>query len=268
MIEDKRVLIVIPAWNEAGSIADVVREVGTALPTVNVLVVDDGSLDQTAARARAAGAVVLRLPYNLGVGGAMRLGYRYARDHGYDVAIQVDADGQHDPRFVPELVAALDGADLVIGARFAGVGDYAVRGPRKYAMSLLATVLSRIARSPLSDTTSGFRAANRQVIELFARAYPVEYLGDTVETVVHVARVGLRVVQVPVAMRPRMAGTPSQSVAKASFYLGRAIVVLGLALVRRYEPAPPPTAVAPRPIVPSPRKAAAADQYSVPAQGE
>ncbi|MEV4631129.1 glycosyltransferase family 2 protein [Micromonospora sp. NPDC049523] len=265
MIADQRILIVIPAWNEAGSIADVVREVGTALPTVDVLVVDDGSRDRTSAQARSAGAAVLQLPYNLGVGGAMRLGYRYARDHGYDVAIQVDADGQHDPLFVPELVAALDHADLVIGARFAGVGDYAVRGPRKYAMSLLAGVLSRITGSRLTDTTSGFRAANRQVIELFARAYPVEYLGDTVETVVHVARVGLRVVQVPVAMRARMAGTPSQSVAKASFYLGRAMVVLGLALVRRYEPIPTPT---PRPLVPSQRQPVDAESYPVPVRGE
>lgn len=265
MIANQRVLIVIPAWNEEGSIADVIREVHTALPMVDVLVVDDGSLDRTAARAGAAGAAVLRLPYNLGVGGAMRLGYRYARDHGYDVAIQIDADGQHDPRFVPELVATLGSADLVIGARFAGVGDYTVRGPRKYAMSLLAGVLSRITGSRLTDTTSGFRAANRRVIELFARAYPVEYLGDTVETVVHVARVGLRVVQVPVAMRVRMAGTPSQSAAKATFYLARAMVVLLLAVLRRYEPAPTPTAdpaaagVTPsRPLVPAQRSPAEA----------
>lgn len=254
MTANRKTLIVIPAWNEADSIADVVREVSAALPTVDVLVVDDGSLDRTAERARSAGAVVLSLPYNLGVGGAMRLGYRYARDHGYDAAVQVDADGQHDPRFVPALLSALDGADLVIGARFAGVGDYTVRGPRRYAMSLLAAVLTRIAGSPLTDTTSGFRAANRRVIELFARSYPVEYLGDTVETVVHVARAGLRVIQLPVAMRPRMAGTPSQSVAKASFYLARAAMVLGLALVRRYEPAPIATEPERGPLTDGPRQ--------------
>ncbi|MEV4755039.1 glycosyltransferase family 2 protein [Micromonospora sp. NPDC049559] len=244
MIDGKKVLIIIPAWNEAGSIADVIHEVHRELPGVDVLVVDDGSGDSTSVEARKAGAEVLRLPYNLGVGGAMRLGYRYAADHGYDVALQVDADGQHDPRYVPQLIAVLADADLVIGARFAGVGNYTVRGPRRYAMTLLAVVLSRIARSPLSDTTSGFRAANRRVIELFARAYPVEYLGDTIETVVHVARAGLRVVQVPVAMRARMAGTPSQSVAKATFYLGRAAMVLLLALIRRYEPVPPAPAPA------------------------
>lgn len=233
MVNGKRVLIIIPALNESGSIADVVGEVRGELPGVDVLVVDDGSTDRTAAVAAAAGARVAQLPYNLGVGGAMRLGYRYARDHGYDVAIQIDADGQHDPRYVPKLVDLLDDNDLVIGARFAGEGDYSVRGPRRWAMVMLSAVLSRVARTKLTDTTSGFRAANRQVIEMFARWYPAEYLGDTVETLVHTARRGYRIRQVPVAMRKRMAGTPSHSPAKAMIYLGRAFVVLTLALIRQ-----------------------------------
>ncbi|GAB3146190.1 glycosyltransferase family 2 protein [Micromonospora sonneratiae] len=233
MINNKRVLIVIPALNESGSIGDVVREVRGELPSVDVLVVDDGSTDQTAKVAAAAGAAVAKLPFNLGVGGAMRLGYRYARDNDYDVAIQVDADGQHDPRYVPKLVDALDEADLVIGARFAGEGDYRVGGPRRWAMIMLSGVLSSIAKTRLTDTTSGFRAANRRVIEMFAAWYPVEYLGDTVETLVHTARRGYKVRQVPVAMRKRMAGTPSQSPLKAMIYLGRAFAVLTLALVRR-----------------------------------
>ncbi|MDO3705802.1 glycosyltransferase family 2 protein [Micromonospora sp. C28SCA-DRY-2] len=233
MVNGKRVLIIIPALNESGSIADVVGEVRGELPGVDVLVVDDGSTDRTADVAAAAGARVAQLPYNLGVGGAMRLGYRYARDHGYDVAIQIDADGQHDPRYVPKLVDLLDDNDLVIGARFAGEGDYSVRGPRRWAMVMLSAVLSRVARTKLTDTTSGFRAANRRVIEMFARWYPAEYLGDTVETLVHTARRGYRIRQVPVAMRKRMAGTPSHSPAKAMIYLGRAFVVLTLALIRQ-----------------------------------
>ncbi|SIM68655.1 glycosyltransferase family 2 protein [Micromonospora cremea] len=233
MINGKRILIIIPALNESGSIADVVGEVLGELPAVDVLVVDDGSTDRTAAVAAAAGARVAKLPYNLGVGGAMRLGYRYARDHDYDVAIQVDADGQHDPRYVPKLVDMLDDNDLVIGARFAGEGDYSVRGPRRWAMVMLSAVLSRVARTKLTDTTSGFRAANRRVIEMFAGWYPAEYLGDTVETLVHTARRGYRIRQVPVAMRKRMAGTPSHSPAKAMIYLGRAFAVLTLALIRR-----------------------------------
>ncbi|MFF5180325.1 glycosyltransferase family 2 protein [Micromonospora sp. NPDC000316] len=233
MVNGKRVLIIIPALNESGSIAEVVGEVRGELPGVDVLVVDDGSTDRTAAVAAAAGARVAKLPYNLGVGGAMRLGYRYARDHDYDVAIQIDADGQHDPRYVPKLVDLLDETDLVIGARFAGEGDYTVRGPRRWAMVMLSGVLSRVAHTKLTDTTSGFRAANRRVIDMFATWYPVEYLGDTVETLVHTARRGYTIRQVPVAMRKRMAGTPSHSPAKAMIYLGRAFAVLTLALIRR-----------------------------------
>lgn len=230
---DPRTLVVVPAWNEEASISDVVHELRETLPAVDVVVVDDGSTDATAAAARTAGATVLRLPYNLGVGGAMRLGYRYAWEQGYDVAVQVDADGQHDPRYVPKLVDMLSEADLVIGARFAGEGDYLVRGPRRWAMTVLSVVLSWLAGCRLTDTTSGFRACNRTVMGMFARWYPVEYLGDTVETTVRVIRRGHRVRQVPVAMRVRAAGVPSHSPLRATVYLGRALVTLLLALVRR-----------------------------------
>jgi glycosyltransferase involved in cell wall biosynthesis len=233
MINNKRVLIIIPAWNESGAIADVVREVQGVLPEADLLVVDDGSTDDTTKIARAAGARVARLPYNLGVGGAMRLGYRYAYEQDYDVAIQIDADGQHDPRYVPKLVDRLDDASLVIGARFAGEGDYSVRGPRKWTMNMLSFVLSRMAKTKLTDTTSGFRACDRDIIRLFAEWYPVEYLGDTVETTVRVIRLKHKVVQVPVAMRVRQAGTPSHSPAKALIYLGRAFITLLLAVARR-----------------------------------
>jgi glycosyltransferase involved in cell wall biosynthesis len=233
MINGKRVLIVIPAWNEEACVGDVVREVRGELPGVGVLVVDDGSKDRTHIVAAEAGAAVARLPYNLGVGGAMRLGYRYGYEHDYDVVIQVDADGQHDPRYVPKLVDALDDADFVIGARFSGEGDYNVHGPRKWAMSLLSLALSRMAGVKLSDTTSGFRAANRRVIELFAHWYPVEYLGDTIEVLVRLLRNHYRIVQVPVTMRPRQAGTPSHSPIKSTVYLARAALIFFLSMVRK-----------------------------------
>jgi glycosyltransferase involved in cell wall biosynthesis len=233
VINGKRVLIVIPAWNEQACIGDVIREVGGELPGVGVLVVDDGSTDDTAAVAAEAGATVVQLPYNLGVGGAMRAGYRYGYEHGYDVVIQVDADGQHDPRYVPKLVDALDEADFVIGARFAGVGDYTVRGPRRWAMSMLSAVLSRLGHVKLTDTTSGFRAANRRTVELLAKWYPVEYLGDTIEVLVRLLRNGYKVRQVPVTMRPRQAGTPSHSPIKSTIYLGRAFFILLLSMVRK-----------------------------------
>ena len=133
MTTDQRVLIIIPAMNEEESIGKVIAEVRAELPWVDILVVNDGSTDSTAAVAASAGATVTSLPYNLGVGGAMRLGYRYADRNGYDVAIQIDADGQHDPRYVPAMLKALESADLVIGARYAGEGDYVMKGPRRWA---------------------------------------------------------------------------------------------------------------------------------------
>lgn len=230
-----RVLVIVPAWNEQAIVGETVREIKATNPTVDVLVVDDGSADATAAVAEAAGATVALLPFNLGVGGAMRTGFRYAQRNGYDVAVQIDADGQHDPRFLPELMSHLEHADVVIGARFAHEGDtYQARGPRRWAMVLLAWVLSRIAGARLTDVTSGFRVANRRGIGIFAAHYPAEYLGDTVESLVIAVRTGCTVTQVPVGMRVRAAGQASQSPLRAAVYLFRAVVALGLALVRRW----------------------------------
>jgi glycosyltransferase involved in cell wall biosynthesis len=228
----RRTLIVLPAFNESGSVAAVIAEVRRELPGTDCLVVDDGSSDDTAAVAEAAGATVARLPYNLGVGGAMRLGFRYALANGYDAVVQIDSDGQHDPGAVPQLLAGLDEADIVIGARFAGTGTYTTRGPRRWAMSLLSTTLSRAAKVRLTDTTSGFKACGPRAVRLFAVHYPAEYLGDTIEALVIALRHGLKVQQVPVAMRERVAGKPSHNPFKAAVYLGRAVFALFFAFVR------------------------------------
>jgi glycosyltransferase involved in cell wall biosynthesis len=228
----ERTLVVIPAFNEEDSIASVIRELQTALPSVQCLVVDDGSGDRTADVARAAGATVAALPFNLGVGGAMRTGYQYAVENGYQRVVQLDADGQHDPRHIAQLVAALDDADLVVGARFAGVGGYRVRGPRRWAMLLLAGVLSRVARSKLTDTTSGFKAAGPRAVLLFARNYPAEYLGDTIEALVIAVRAGMKIRQVPVEMRPRAGGVASQNPLTSAAYLGRAVLALVVSFIR------------------------------------
>ncbi len=235
-----RLLVIVPAWNERETLPGVLAELAAALPDADVLVVNDGSTDGTADVARRSGtAMVLDLPLNLGVGGAMRAGYRFARREGYDAAVQVDADGQHDPADVQRVVAALaDGADVVIGARFAGIGSYTTRGPRRWAMSVLSRVLSRIAGTRLTDTTSGFRASNRRAIELFADEYPAEYLGDTVESLVIACRAGLTVRQIGVEMRPRAGGTPSHNPAKAALFLGRALLALVIALSRPLGQAP------------------------------
>jgi glycosyltransferase involved in cell wall biosynthesis len=227
-----RTLIVMPALNEEASVGTVVAEVQASLPGVTCLVVDDGSTDRTTAAARAAGALVASLPYNLGVGGAMRVGFRFAVENGFENVVQIDSDGQHNPAEVPRLLDELRSNDVVIGARFAGEGDYSVRGPRKWAMKFLAVILSRTAGTTLTDTTSGFKAAGPRAVALFARYYPAEYLGDTIEALVIASRAGCNIAQVPVSMRARAAGTPSHNPFKAGLYLGRAALALAFALLR------------------------------------
>jgi glycosyltransferase involved in cell wall biosynthesis len=238
MPNDSKMLVVLPALNEERSVGIVIKEVRTAVPGCTILVVDDGSVDDTAAQAVEAGAQVVSNPFSLGVGGAMRVGFRWALAHGYDVLVQVDADGQHDARDIGPLVAAFDdepGPQVVIGARFAGLGDIAVPRARRLAMRLLARYLSRVTATKLTDVTSGFRAHNRAGIELFARNYPADYLSDTVESLIIVADAGGRVHQVPVTMRPRLAGSPSQSPVRAAIYLLRVVAVLILSVFRRHS---------------------------------
>jgi glycosyltransferase involved in cell wall biosynthesis len=223
----------MPAYNEEQNLAAIVAETRQAQPGLDIVVVDDGSTDGTARIARQVGAQVLQLPFNIGVGGAMRAGFKYARDSGYNCVIQIDADGQHDPSFLAALLEPLESFDIVIGARFAGQGEYEVSGPRKWAMKMLSWSLSRICDTQLTDTTSGFKALGPRAIDLFIERYPAEYLGDTVEALVIASRRGLRVTQVPVAMRNRAGGQPSQSPAKSAVYLGRALIALLVGLSRR-----------------------------------
>jgi glycosyltransferase involved in cell wall biosynthesis len=234
--ESHRVLIIVPAWNEARNVGTTVREIRSVSPRYDVVVIDDGSSDDTARVARESGATVLTLPFNLGVGGAMRTGFTYAHRHGYRRVIQVDADGQHNPADIERVLAGLDRHDISIGARFAEVGDYAVRGPRRWAMVFLARVLSRVAKTRLTDVTSGFRAAGPRAIDQYVKYYPAEYLGDTIDSLVAACHAGLTVTQVPVAMRARVHGIPSQGPIGASAYLLRSVFALSLALVRRARP--------------------------------
>jgi glycosyltransferase involved in cell wall biosynthesis len=231
-LHGSRVLVVIPAFNESASVAAVIAEVLREVPAASCLVIDDGSDDDTAAVARSAGASVIQLPINLGVGGAMRAGFRYAMAHGFDIAIQIDGDGQHDPSHVADLLRALVGADIVIGARFAGVGDYDVRGPRRWAMRILSSTLSHATKTRLTDTTSGFKACGPRAVALFARELPAEYLGDTIEALVIAAKNGMIVRQIPVAMRERSAGVPSHNPVKSAIYLLRAVFALLFAYAR------------------------------------
>ncbi|MDN6428519.1 MAG: glycosyltransferase family 2 protein [Propionibacterium sp.] len=228
-------VILVPAWNEEEIIGATIDDCRRNAPSwADLVVISDGSTDRTAAIARDRGVAVLELPINLGVGGAMRAGYLYALREGYDMAVQLDADGQHDPSEIHRLIEVSEDqhADIVIGARFAGRGDYSVKGPRKWAMSLLSLTLSRVCHTRLDDTTSGFKLCNRNAITLFAREYPAEYLGDTIEALVLASRHGLKVRQVGVVMRPRAGGTPSHNPLKSAVFLLRAFLALAVALSR------------------------------------
>ena len=225
-------LIVIPAFNEEESIGAVLTEVRRHLPNTDIVVISDGSTDATAAIVRQQGYRVIELPINLGVGGAMRTGFKFALRNGYQSVVQLDADGQHDPSLVPQLVKELDQADIVIGSRFAGVGDYAVRGPRKWAMGFLSWSLSKICHTPLTDTTSGFKALSLKALTVFENNYPAEYLGDTVEALVIAARAKLIVREIPVTMRKRLAGQPSHNGLRSMIQLARALMALFFGLMR------------------------------------
>ena len=226
-------MIAIPAWNESGSVADVVSQVRTVLPKATVVVVDDGSMDNTGRQAEAAGALTLTLPFNVGVGGAMRTAFLYAQREGFDAVVQVDADGQHNPDEIHSLLDGLSNADIVVGTRFHSGSTYKVRGPRRWAMDLLSWSLSRMARTPISDTTSGFRSAGPRAIGLFAVAYPAEYLGDTVGSLSIAIRDGLVITERPVTMFYRKIGRPSKSALWSTLYLGRAVLALSVQLVKR-----------------------------------
>lgn len=231
-----RVLAVVPALNEAATVAAVVAATRAELGA-DVLVVDDGSSDATAAEAAKAGAVVARHPFNLGVGVAMRTGFRHATRHGYDALVQVDGDGQHPPaEAVPLIARVLAGeADIVVGSRFAGSGPppYPVSVARRAAMRLLARRVSRRLGVTITDATSGLRAFGPAAIDRLAVAYPGAYLSDTVETLLLAGQWGLEVEEVAVTMHPRAAGEASAGGWRSSYHLARILVVMALFDVRR-----------------------------------
>jgi hypothetical protein len=231
-----RYLAIVPALNEVESIAGTVQDIQRCAPEFDVMVVDDGSTDRTGPAAAAAGALVVRLPFNLGIGGAMQTGYVYAREHGYEVAVQLDGDGQHDAQYIPELLARLtdgSGFNMVTGSRFlqaASQGGYRSSAPRRAGIGIFARIVSIASRQRVTDPTSGFRMTDRHAIELFARDYPHDYPEVEAILLMHAHR--LRSCEVPVQMRPRTTGRSAISKLQAAYYMVKVLLAVFVGLFR------------------------------------
>jgi glycosyltransferase involved in cell wall biosynthesis len=229
-----RIVAVVPAFREESAISGVVRGIHAVDPGIDVVVVDDGSPDATSAAAAAAGATVIRLPFNLGIGAAVQTGFRYALERDYDTAVRLDGDGQHDPDSLPALLGCLarGDADVVTGSRFVGA-DREYRPPlaRRIGITWFARLVSLLTRQRVTDTTSGFQALNRRGIALFARDYPSDY--PEVEATLLVLRSRLRLVEVPVVMREREHGTSSITLIRSVYYVFKVTLALLVAMGRR-----------------------------------
>jgi glycosyltransferase involved in cell wall biosynthesis len=233
MVTERKVLIIIPAYNEEASIERVIEEVGFYLPHADVLVVNDGSTDVTSRKARRSGAIVLDLPFNLGIGGAMQAGYKYADEKGYEIAVQVDGDGQHDPKEIPKLLDVLEKkeADVAIGSRFIGESLYKGSTMRKVGISILAQAISITIGQKVTDPTSGFRAASRRAIRLFARTYPQDY--PEPEVLVLLSRFGLKVKEVPALVYQREFGESSITKIRAIYYMVKVLLAIFVTSFRK-----------------------------------
>lgn len=231
----QRLVAIVPAWNESGAIGKVVDEIRAYDPAIDVVVIDDCSTDDTAEVAEAHGATVLRLPFNVGIGGAVQTGFRYALAHGYQVAVRLDGDGQHAASEIPKLLAPLEtgDADLVIGSRFVDPGG-AYRPPfaRRIGIGVFARLVSILGGQRVTDTTSGFVAIDRMGIELFAAEFPHDY--PEVEATLVALRSGLRVKQVQVDMRERVTGSSSITFVRSLYYIVKVMLALLVASLRRY----------------------------------
>ena len=231
--EEPRRLAVVPAYNEEAAIGGVIAELRAFDPGLDIVVVSDGSLDGTAAAAEEAGARVLRLPFNLGIGGAVQTGFRYGWENGYELVVRCDGDGQHVPAELGKVIAPVlaGDADIAIGSRFVGSESYRSSASRRVGIRLLALIVSTIARQKVTDTTSGFQALNRRALGLFAADYPHDY--PEVEGMVMTIKHRLRLVEVPVEMREREHGRSSITALRSIYYMAKVLVALFVGLFRR-----------------------------------
>ena len=228
-----KTLVIIPAFQEEGSIGAVIADVKSHAPGADIVVVDDGSGDATSKVAASAGVTVIRQSYNIGIGGTMQTGYKYAMRNGYEVAVQVDGDGQHPADMITELTAPIERgeADVVVGSRFLGVGDYRPSRSRSAGIALFSRLVSFIIKEKVTDTTSGFRAAGREVIAYYTRNYPDDY--PEVEALVLLHKKGFRIREIPVNMTERTAGRSSITPLRSVYYMVKVLFAIFVDLLRR-----------------------------------
>jgi glycosyltransferase involved in cell wall biosynthesis len=268
--EHLRKLTIIPAYNEEGMVGQVVRGIRRHAPDFDIVVVDDGSTDGTFAEASAEGVTVIRHPFNLGIGCAMQSGFKYALANDYDVAAQVDGDGQHKPTYLHELLHALrtnGAADMVCGSRFRGDPGYKVPLGRRIGNLIFSVILSLIVRRRITDPTSGFRMTNRRGIELFARDYPHDY--PEVEAILMLHAHRLRLHEVAVRMNARGFGRSSIDYPRSAYYMAKVLLALFVGLFRR-RPTPldrPPDRPEGQPVAPAAATPAGSDESRQPVVG-
>jgi hypothetical protein len=234
-----RLLVVIPAYNEAPSLEEVIRGVRAAAPTATVAVINDGSVDATGAIGERLGAIVLHLSHNVGIGAAEQTGLQYALRFGYDVVVRADGDGQHEPTDVPRLVEALRAAraDVVIGSRYLSPGGYRTSGLRRLGSALLTLAVRAACGARITDPTSGFRVFGPRAVRLCARLHPFDY--PEPESVVLLVRAGLCVRELPVTMYPRRNGRSSISPLRSLYYMVKVLLAIGVGVLRRVPRVPP-----------------------------
>ena len=231
---DKKIVVIVPAFNECGNIDRTVREIRQFSKDVDILVIDDGSRDATAQEARQAGGMVVSLPFNLGIGAAVQTGFQYAQRHQYDIAVQIDGDGQHDASFLEKIVEPIrhDKADMVVGSRFLEkTGGFQSSFSRRMGIGFFVHLINALTGVKINDPTSGFRAYNKKMIALFAEYYPHDF--PEPEAIVVSQQAGARIIELPVVMRPREAGSSSIRYFKTLYYMVKVTLAILLHMIRQ-----------------------------------
>lgn len=228
----KKTLVIIPAYNEQNSIAAVVEKIRDYVADADILVVNDGSQDRTARMARESGAMVISLPYNMGIGTAVQSGFLFAKEKGYHFVVQVDGDGQHPAKEIPRLLEALaNGTDVAIGSRFVQPTGYRPPFFRAVGIRVFSFLVSLIVGKKVHDTTSGFRATNRKAILLLTETYPHDY--PEVEALITLYRHGMKFVEIPVVMNYRREGKSSISAKAGIYYMLKVTLAVLVAVIKR-----------------------------------